>query len=43
MSITTTTTDKNLDDMDARELIEEAMKELQEIRRLLVISNTIKK
>jgi hypothetical protein len=36
---TTTTTSKNLDDMDTKELIAEAMKELQEIKRLLGINS----
>ena len=35
---TTTVTSKNLDDMDAKELLEEAIKELQEIKRLLGIN-----
>ena len=39
---TTTVTSKNLDDMDAKELLEEAIKELQEIKRLLGISNNSK-
>jgi hypothetical protein len=34
---TPTTANKNLDDMDDKELIIEAMKELQEIKRLLGI------
>jgi hypothetical protein len=36
---TTTTTSKNLDDIDTKELIIEAMKELQEIKRLLGINS----
>jgi hypothetical protein len=36
---TTTTASKNLDDMDTKELIIEAMKELQEIKRLLDINS----
>jgi len=36
---TTTPTNKNLDDMDDKELIIEAMKELQEIKRLLGINS----
>jgi hypothetical protein len=36
---TTTTASKNLDDMDDKELIIEAMKELQEIKRLLGINS----
>ena len=41
-SSTTTTRSKNLDDMDAKELLEEAIKELQEIKRLLGIINNSK-
>jgi len=36
---TTATASKNLDDMDDKELIIEAMKELQEIKRLLGINS----
>ena len=36
---TATTASKNLDDMDDKELIIEAMKELQEIKRLLGINS----
>jgi hypothetical protein len=39
MSIIATTASKNLDDMDNKELIIEAMKELQEIKRLLGINS----
>jgi hypothetical protein len=39
MSTVATTTSKSLDDMDAKELVEEAMKELQEIKRLLGINS----
>jgi len=44
MNITssTTTRSKNLDEMDVKELLEEAIKELQEIKRLLGISNNSK-
>jgi len=39
-SIASTTTSKSLDDdMDAKELIAEAMKELQEIKKLLGIDD----
>ena len=41
-SASTTTRSKNLDDMDAKELLEEAIKELQEIKRLLGINNNSK-
>ncbi len=36
---TTATASKNFDDMDDKELIIEAMKELQEIKRLLGINS----
>jgi hypothetical protein len=39
IATTTTPTNKNLDDMDDKELIAEAMKELQEIKRLLGINS----
>ena len=39
---TTTVTSKNLEDMDVKELLEEAIKELQEIKRLLGINNNSK-
>jgi len=44
MNITssTTTRSKNLDEMDVKELLEEAIKELQEIKRLLGIINNSK-
>jgi len=40
MNITssTTTRSKNLNEMDVKELLEEAIKELQEIKRLLGIN-----
>ena len=43
MNISSTTTrSKNLDEMDVKELLEEAIKELQEIKRLLGIINNSK-
>jgi len=42
VTTSTTTTSKSLDDMDVKELLEEAMKELQEIKKLLGIDNKMK-